>query len=141
MYIQINLADDLKGHKLFKTFFLLSRVYFGGQKCELIKDFDLSIPYGVTLNDDGASEYGSMECLMGGTFVSNVNGSFLIEAPYGRSFPQGSVLKVFADNTIAMFQSYASKLQTICLCRPVLKILSYHIQQLSFMNQRPCMCE
>lgn len=92
------------------------RVYFGGQKCELIEDFDLSIPYGVTLDDNGDSEYGSMTCHMGGSFVSNVNGSFLIEAPYGRSYPRGSVLKVFADNTIAMFQSFASKL-IICSCK------------------------
>lgn len=85
------------------------RVYFGGQKCELIEDFDLSIPYNITLDDEGESEYGSMRCQMRGTYVSNINGSFIIEEPYGRSYPEPNVLKVFADNSIAMFQTYASK--------------------------------
>lgn len=85
------------------------RVYFGGQKCELLEDFDNSIPYGVTLANDGLSDNGEMICKMEGTYIGNLNGSFLVEAPYGRSYPDLPVLRLFADNSIGMFQTYASE--------------------------------
>lgn len=85
-------------------------MYFGGQKCELFENLELSIPYGVQLDNEGTSTSGYMICLMQGNYVGNVNGSFLVEAPYGRSYSDLGVLKVFADNSIGMFQSYASKL-------------------------------
>lgn len=74
-----------------------------------MEDFDLSIPYGIHLDDDGQSDMGNMTCLSEGTYIGNLNGSFLIEEPYGRSYPEKDVLRVFADNSIAMFQSYACK--------------------------------
>lgn len=75
----------------------------------MIEDFDLSIPYHIELDNEGSSDNGEMTCLTKGTYVSNINGSFLVEAPFGRSYPDGSVLKVFADNSIAMMQTYAGK--------------------------------
>ncbi|XP_067947416.1 fibrocystin-L-like [Watersipora subatra] len=82
------------------------RVYVGGQKCELFEDFDLSLPYGVGFTSD-TSLYGWMNCKMEGSYVSNLNASFLVDIPYGRSLPELQVLKLFADNSIAMLQTYA----------------------------------
>ncbi|XP_064635838.1 fibrocystin-L-like [Lineus longissimus] len=84
----------------------ITRVYFGGQKCQLRVD-DTDELYGVTLNSDGTSKYGCMTCKLQGTFVGNINGSFIIEGSYGRSLADLSILHVSAQNKIAMFQTYA----------------------------------
>ena len=85
----------------------------GGQLCELVEDFDEFIPYGIELQNDGSSDWGYMICRMKGSYVSNINGSFIVDSPFGRSYPEPTVLKVFANNRIGMFQTYASKLVKI----------------------------
>ncbi|KAL3885610.1 hypothetical protein ACJMK2_025660 [Sinanodonta woodiana] len=77
----------------------LLRVYAGPQLCNL-KDMDTL--YGIQLTGD----WGYMICKMGGTSVGNMNASFIIEAPFGRSLPDNAVLKIFNDDDIAMFQAY-----------------------------------
>ncbi|XP_064635071.1 fibrocystin-L-like [Lineus longissimus] len=84
----------------------ITRVYFGGQKCQL-RVGDTDELYGISLNGDGTSRYGCMTCKLQGTFIGNINGSFLIEGPYGRSLADLSILHVSAQNKIAMFQTYA----------------------------------
>lgn len=84
-------------------------MFANGQKCEVMENFDLSIPYGIELEDEGSSQYGYMKCHMTGRYVSNSNASFIVEAPYGRSYPDPTVLRIFADGSIGMVQTYASR--------------------------------
>ncbi|KAL3886657.1 hypothetical protein ACJMK2_026637 [Sinanodonta woodiana] len=85
---------------------MVLRVYSGSQLCSL-KDTDAIADtfYGIQLNSE-TSSWGYMKCKMGGTSVGNLNASFIIEAPYGRSLPDSTTLKIFNDDNIAMFQTY-----------------------------------
>ncbi|KAK3587658.1 hypothetical protein CHS0354_042441 [Potamilus streckersoni] len=82
------------------------RVYSGPQLCSLKDTTAIADTfYGIQLNSE-TSTWGYMKCKMGGTYVGNLNTSFIIDAPYGRSLPDRTTLKIFNDDNIAMFQAY-----------------------------------
>ncbi|XP_064639845.1 fibrocystin-L-like [Lineus longissimus] len=85
---------------------VIKRVYFGGQKCELRKP-DSDEFYGIALNSNGTGNWGHVKCKLGGTYVGNINASFIIEGQFGRSLPDLQVLQVTAQNKISMFQTFA----------------------------------
>ncbi|XP_035687261.1 fibrocystin-L-like isoform X2 [Branchiostoma floridae] len=74
-----NLAESTNGRTCG-----LTRVYVGGQKCEL-RDFENDEMYGIQLDNDGSGDTGWFTCKLEGTYVGNVNVSFIVDQAWGRS--------------------------------------------------------
>ncbi|KAK2194026.1 hypothetical protein NP493_3g06001 [Ridgeia piscesae] len=71
------------------------RVYFGSQKCEAKDPNQVEdVFYGLQLDRGGTSDHGSLKCKLLGSYV-------------GKSLPVNDVLRVTAQNKLAMFQSHA----------------------------------
>ncbi|XP_078617899.1 fibrocystin-L-like [Branchiostoma floridae x Branchiostoma japonicum] len=93
----------------------IKRVYFGGQKCEL-RDFEADAMYGIELDNNGKSNNGWFKCKLEGTYVGNVNASFILDEDYGRSFANGNTKRAsvvgddVSDKNLFMFQTYAEVL-------------------------------
>ncbi|XP_066271366.1 fibrocystin-L-like [Branchiostoma lanceolatum] len=95
----------------------ITRVYIGGQKCEA-RDSENDELYGITLENDGQSDYGGIKCKMEGTYVGNVNVSFIVNGAWGRSLSGSATRRpsgVPAPHqnsgwNLAMLQTYAEVL-------------------------------
>ncbi|KAI8520654.1 Fibrocystin-L [Branchiostoma belcheri] len=88
------------------------RVFVGGQKCEL-RDFENDEMYGIQLENDGTSDNGWFICKLEGSYVGNMNVSFIIDRAFGRSMTANNVKKptsVPTDKNLGMFQTYAEVL-------------------------------
>ncbi|CAG2210937.1 unnamed protein product [Mytilus edulis] len=81
------------------------RVYAAFQLCELKMPNDVF--YGITLDNDGLAQTGTLKCKMTGTFIGNSNASIIIDGPYGRTLPDLDLLRVSGNGDIYMIQTYA----------------------------------
>ncbi|OPL21285.1 hypothetical protein AM593_01431, partial [Mytilus galloprovincialis] len=68
---------------------------------------DPILSYGITLDNDGLAQTGTLKCKMTGTFIGNSNASIIIDGPYGRTLPDLDLLRVSGNGDIYMIQTYA----------------------------------
>ncbi|KAM9737277.1 LOW QUALITY PROTEIN: PKHD1 like 1, tandem duplicate 1 [Menidia menidia] len=81
------------------------RAYMGGMPCELLKPESDDL-YRLEL-DSESSHWGHMSCRMTGTYVGHHNLSYILDADFGRSLPDKSLLRVSSLGKLSMFQTFA----------------------------------
>ena len=80
--------------------------------------------YGIDLNinSNGNGDTGSFSCKMSGSYVGNSNVSYIISSEFGRSIVNNQdLLRVSAQNKIAMFQTYAGTNDSSSMAWGILK--------------------
>ncbi|KAM8882915.1 PKHD1 like 1, tandem duplicate 1 [Synchiropus picturatus] len=84
------------------------RAYMGGMPCDFLRPNSDDL-YGLWL-DSEKSHHGYVTCLITGTYVGAQNLSYILDSLYGRSLPDKASFKIFANDKLAMFQTYAEVL-------------------------------
>ncbi|XP_043994771.1 fibrocystin-L-like isoform X2 [Gambusia affinis] len=81
------------------------RSYMGAMPCELLKPNSDEL-YNLQL-DSETSNWGYMSCRMTGTYIGHHNMSYILDADYGRSFPEKKLFWVSSLSKLSMFQTFA----------------------------------
>ncbi|PWA19460.1 hypothetical protein CCH79_00020611 [Gambusia affinis] len=77
----------------------------GAMPCELLKPNSDEL-YNLQL-DSETSNWGYMSCRMTGTYIGHHNMSYILDADYGRSFPEKKLFWVSSLSKLSMFQTFA----------------------------------
>ncbi|KAM9824037.1 PKHD1 like 1, tandem duplicate 1 [Neosynchiropus ocellatus] len=81
------------------------RAYMGGMTCEFLRPNSDDL-FGLWL-DSEKSHHGFVTCMITGTYVGAQNLSYILDGLYGRSLPDKASFKIFTNDKLAMFQTYA----------------------------------
>lgn len=102
---------------------IILRYYFGPQNCQMLKDSSRNEPYKMRLDGvDGEKDTGVIACKLQGSYVGNLNASFIIDGDKGRSETAIKLLRVSRKEKIYLFQTYAGRKLFKKMLLPLIKL-------------------